>query len=81
MAAQLDPEMNRRSDYLNYARKQINYLLGNNEKRISYVVGHTENFPKRPHHRSRSVYNVKQRRANSTVAGNVEITCNSFRGT
>jgi len=53
MAAKLSPHMPRRSEYLTYAKKQINYILGINEKGSSYVVGHMTSSPQRPHHRSR----------------------------
>ena len=42
-------------DNKNYAMSQINYLLGDNKLHISYEIGFGNKFPKRPHHRGRSV--------------------------
>ncbi|HEY9768319.1 MAG TPA: glycoside hydrolase family 9 protein [Coleofasciculaceae cyanobacterium] len=38
--------------YANFATSQLNYLLGDNPRNYSYVVGFGENFPRRVHHRS-----------------------------
>lgn len=38
--------------YRNFAKKQINYMLGDSGR--SFVVGFGENPPRRPHHRSSS---------------------------
>jgi len=53
-AANLEPPMPNRGKYLQYARSQINYLLGDNKRKSSYVVGFGRNPPKSPHHRSSS---------------------------
>ncbi|XP_063408742.1 endoglucanase E-4-like [Mytilus trossulus] len=37
--------------FLNYALSQINYILGDNNKHFSYVIGFGNYYPKRPHHR------------------------------
>ncbi|MCL6589606.1 MAG: glycoside hydrolase family 9 protein [Firmicutes bacterium] len=42
------------ADYLNYAQKQIDYMLGTNPRNSSYVVGFGNNYPKFPHHRAAS---------------------------
>ncbi len=42
------------ADYLNYAKKQIDYMLGANPRNSSYVVGFGNNYPKFPHHRAAS---------------------------
>ena len=52
-AANLEPPMPQRDQYIEYARKQINYLLGDNERKSSYVIGFGKNPPKSPHHRAR----------------------------
>nr|CAB3263035.1 uncharacterized protein LOC100186903 [Phallusia mammillata] len=54
MAAKLESESAKKSNYIAYSKKQINYLLGDNEIGKSYVIGHTSASPKRPHHRSSS---------------------------
>ena len=38
--------------YLNFARSQVDYALGNNEANRSYVVGYGTNPPQHPHHRT-----------------------------
>ncbi|KAK7461208.1 hypothetical protein BaRGS_00038743, partial [Batillaria attramentaria] len=47
MAAEqgIEPEANRK-----WALSQVNYALGDNKYKISYVVGVGDNFPRRPHH-------------------------------
>jgi hypothetical protein len=40
------------ASYHNFAVKQINYILGDNPRRSSYMVGFGNNPPKRPHHAS-----------------------------
>jgi hypothetical protein len=41
-------------DYLNFAKEQIDYILGDNPRESSYVVGFGENYPLNPHHRASS---------------------------
>ena len=36
-----------------YAMSQINYILGDNNYKLSYMVGFGDNFPAKPHHRGR----------------------------
>ncbi|MDP4182723.1 MAG: glycoside hydrolase family 9 protein [Bacillota bacterium] len=40
--------------YLNFAKSQIDYILGNNPLGMSYMVGFGDNYPKFPHHRAAS---------------------------
>ncbi|MGD9155219.1 MAG: glycoside hydrolase family 9 protein [Bacillota bacterium] len=40
--------------YLNFAKEQIDYILGDNPRNSSYVVGFGNNYPKFPHHRAAS---------------------------
>ena len=40
--------------YLNFARSQVAYLMGNNPLGQNYIVGFTPTSPKRPHHASSS---------------------------
>ena len=37
--------------YSEFAKNQLDYLLGNNPRGYSYVVGYGNNYPVRPHHR------------------------------
>nr|WDA53383.1 endo-1,4-beta glucanase 3 [Erycina pusilla] len=39
----------------NLAKKQVDYILGDNPLKISYMVGYSTNFPKRIHHRGSSL--------------------------
>ncbi|MEM7553065.1 MAG: glycoside hydrolase family 9 protein [Cyanobacteria bacterium P01_A01_bin.84] len=40
--------------YTKFSEKQIDYILGDNPKNFSYMVGFGENSPKNPHHRAAS---------------------------
>ena len=44
-----------RAKFVDYARSQIHYILGDNELGRSYVVGFGSDPPQRPHHRARFV--------------------------
>ena len=35
-----------------FAKGQINYMLGDNPRSFSYLMGYGTDFPKRPHHAS-----------------------------
>ncbi|OIW13893.1 hypothetical protein TanjilG_31782 [Lupinus angustifolius] len=39
----------------NFAKTQINYILGNNPRKMSYVVGFGDKYPKHVHHRGASI--------------------------
>lgn len=43
-----------KQEYLNLAKSQVDYALGNNPRKSSYVVGFGSNYPKFPHHRAAS---------------------------
>jgi endoglucanase len=40
------------SRYRNFALGQVNYILGNNPRNWSYMIGFGTNWPKQPHHRT-----------------------------
>jgi len=42
----------KKQSYINFAKKQINYILGDNPRDASYVVGVGKNYPINPHHRA-----------------------------
>lgn len=42
----------RNQAYSKFAISQLNYVLGDNPRNYSYVIGFGDNFPRRPHHRS-----------------------------
>lgn len=41
----------RRERYYRFAVRQMNYILGDNPKRMSYQIGMGDNSPRNPHHR------------------------------
>eukprot|EP00249_Psilotum_nudum_P027429 c35080_g1_i1 orf=645-2567(+) len=47
------------AEILNLAKSQIDYLLGNNPRATSYMVGFGSNFPQRVHHRGASIVSYK----------------------
>merc|ERR1719228_3039671 len=53
-AAHLDPAMSQANDYKTYATTEMNYILGNNKRGSSYVVGIANNPPTHCHHRASS---------------------------
>jgi hypothetical protein len=38
--------------YMNYAYSQIDYILGKNPAKLSYLIGFGSAYPKDPHHRA-----------------------------
>jgi hypothetical protein len=42
------------TSYRDFAKTQIDYILGNNPRNSSYVVGYGSGYPKFPHHRAAS---------------------------
>lgn len=42
----------KKARYHDFAVKQINYILGDNPRKASYIVGFGENYPQHPHHRT-----------------------------
>ncbi len=45
-------DLNKKEKYHSFAESQINYMLGSNPQRRSYVVGFGNNPPTHPHHRN-----------------------------
>ncbi|EHA8587680.1 endoglucanase 12 [Cocos nucifera] len=43
------------SSLRSFAASQMNYILGDNPKKMSYVVGYGKNYPKQVHHRGASI--------------------------
>ncbi|CAI0375085.1 unnamed protein product [Linum tenue] len=41
------------------AKRQVDYILGDNPKGLSYMVGYSDNYPQRIHHRGSSLPSVK----------------------
>lgn len=47
-------DMSKNESYKNFAKSQIDYMLGSNPRNSSYLVGFGNNYPKFPHHRASS---------------------------
>jgi endoglucanase len=54
MLALVYNKTNPNQKYVDFAKSQIDYILGNNPKKISYMVGFGAAYPKFPHHRAAS---------------------------
>ena len=44
------------SEYSEWAKEQMQYLMGNNPMNRAYIVGYSENAAKYPHHRAASAF-------------------------
>lgn len=44
----------------NFAKSQVDYILGSNPVNMSYLVGYGHNYPKRVHHRGASIVSYKK---------------------
>ncbi|KAL3619185.1 Endoglucanase [Castilleja foliolosa] len=47
------------SDLLSFAKSQVEYILGDNPRATSYMVGYGENYPHHVHHRGSSIVSYK----------------------
>ncbi|KAL1364302.1 hypothetical protein HN51_012481 [Arachis hypogaea] len=47
------------AELLNLAKSQVDYILGDNPRATSYMVGYGSNFPQRTHHRGSSIVSIK----------------------
>ncbi|XP_022155794.1 endoglucanase 13-like [Momordica charantia] len=47
------------SDLIAFSRSQIEYILGSNPKRMSYMIGLGSNYPTQVHHRGASIVSIK----------------------
>ncbi|KAL3647820.1 hypothetical protein CASFOL_008788 [Castilleja foliolosa] len=47
-------------DLYAFARSQVDYILGSNPNKLSYMVGFGSNYPKRVHHRGASIVSIHQ---------------------
>ncbi|KAG6579554.1 Endoglucanase 6, partial [Cucurbita argyrosperma subsp. sororia] len=47
------------SELLAFAKSQVDYILGDNPRATSYMVGYGNNFPRRVHHRGSSIIAYK----------------------
>ena len=56
--------------YSDFATSQVDYVLGDNPKNYSYMIGFGDNYPLRPHHRgSHPVYSSPTEPAKHTLYG------------
>ncbi|KAE8710810.1 Endoglucanase 1 [Hibiscus syriacus] len=47
------------SELLSFAKSQVDYILGDNPRATSYMVGYGNNFPRQVHHRGSSIVSIK----------------------
>jgi cellulase/cellobiase CelA1/cytochrome c553 len=47
----------KKTKYVEYAKSQMDYILGDNPTNFSYVVGYGENYPTKVHHRGATGFN------------------------
>ncbi|MBA0593486.1 hypothetical protein Gorai_010427 [Gossypium raimondii] len=47
------------SELLSFAKSQVDYLLGDNPRATSYMVGYGNNYPRQVHHRGSSIVSIK----------------------
>ncbi|KAH7840208.1 hypothetical protein Vadar_014172 [Vaccinium darrowii] len=47
------------SELLSFAQSQVDYILGDNPRATSYMVGYGNNYPQQVHHRASSIVSIK----------------------
>ncbi|KAG8486076.1 hypothetical protein CXB51_019433 [Gossypium anomalum] len=47
------------AELLSFAKSQVDYILGDNPRATSYMVGYGNNFPRQVHHRASSIVSFK----------------------
>ncbi|GFP82565.1 endoglucanase 6 [Phtheirospermum japonicum] len=47
------------SELLSFAKSQVDYILGDNPRAMSYMVGYGQNYPQQVHHRGSSIVSYK----------------------
>ncbi|KAF2313445.1 hypothetical protein GH714_011047 [Hevea brasiliensis] len=47
------------SELLSFAQSQVDYILGDNPRATSYMVGYGNNYPRQVHHRASSIVSIK----------------------
>ncbi|CAI9094296.1 OLC1v1030011C1 [Oldenlandia corymbosa var. corymbosa] len=48
------------AELLSFAKSQVDYILGDNPRATSYMVGYGNNFPRQVHHRGSSIVSIKK---------------------
>nr|AYP70933.1 endoglucanase 1 [Actinidia deliciosa] len=47
------------AELLSFAKSQVDYILGDNPRATSYMVGYGSNYPRQVHHRGSSIVSIK----------------------
>ncbi|XP_042374755.1 endoglucanase 6-like [Zingiber officinale] len=47
------------AELLSFAKSQVDYILGDNPRGTSYMVGYGDSFPRKVHHRGSSIVSIK----------------------
>eukprot|EP00252_Welwitschia_mirabilis_P001600 TRINITY_DN11499_c0_g1_i1.p1 TRINITY_DN11499_c0_g1~~TRINITY_DN11499_c0_g1_i1.p1 ORF type:complete len:277 (+),score=-9.24 TRINITY_DN11499_c0_g1_i1:22-831(+) len=47
------------TEIFTFAKRQVDYVLGDNPKGMSYMIGYGDKYPQRPHHRASSLPSIK----------------------
>lgn len=47
------------AELLSFAKSQVDYILGDNPRATSYMVGYGNNYPQQVHHRASSIVSIK----------------------
>ncbi|KAM7270622.1 hypothetical protein ACFE04_029836 [Oxalis oulophora] len=56
-------------DLVSFVKYQVDYILGNNPKRMSYMVGYGPKYPVKVHHRGASIVSIKKDKRLVTCQG------------
>ncbi|XP_055809299.1 endoglucanase 14-like [Solanum dulcamara] len=48
------------SQLINFVKSQVDYILGENPRKMSYMVGFGTNYPQKVHHRGASIVSIKK---------------------
>ncbi|OVA02725.1 Glycoside hydrolase [Macleaya cordata] len=60
-------------DLIDFVKSQVDYILGSNPKKMSYMVGMGSNYPKHIHHRGASIVSIKKDPTPVTCKGGYDI--------
>ncbi|KAJ3701131.1 hypothetical protein LUZ61_004836 [Rhynchospora tenuis] len=58
-AAQCDSGPAQPAELFNFAKSQVDYILGDNPRATSYMVGYGNTYPQQVHHRGSSIVSIK----------------------
>ncbi|KAK3229229.1 hypothetical protein Dsin_001110 [Dipteronia sinensis] len=63
-------------DMYNFVQSQLDYILGVNPKKMSYMVGFGSNYPQKVHHRGSSIVSIKKDKTLVTCKGGLDFWLN-----